>query len=143
MAVWKTTSPSPITSAPRAVPTNARPSSRTRAACRLVTGNYHRLVDPVLLGDENLDPLRVRRGHVLADVVRPDRQLTMAAVDKHRELDRPRPAEVHQRVHRGPRRPSVVDHVVDQHDDLAVDARHLAAGTAAVRRAQVKVVAVL
>src|SRR5713226_1529204 len=86
MAVLKTTSPSPRTSAPSAAPTKARPSSRTSAAWRFLDGNDHRLVDAILLGDEDLDALRVRRGHVLADVVGADRQLSVAAVDEHDHL---------------------------------------------------------
>src|SRR4029077_20559848 len=125
MAVLKTTSPSPTTSAPRATPTKARPSSSTSAAWRLSDGNYHRLVDAILLGHEHLDALRVRCGHVLADVIRTNRQLTVAAVDEHSQLDRPRAAEVHERVHGGARGAAVVDHVVHQHDHLAIDVRHI------------------
>src|SRR5229473_8501270 len=100
MAVLNTTSPSPTTSAPSAAPTKARPSSRTSAAWRLLDGNDHRLVDAVLLGDEDLDPLGVRRGYVLTDVVRTDGQLAMSSIDQHGQLDRPRPSEVHERIHR-------------------------------------------
>src|SRR4029077_1976725 len=124
MAVLKTTSPWPRTSAPSAMPTKARPSSSTSAAWRFSDGNYHRLVDAVLLGDEDLDALRVRGGDVLADVIGPDRQLAVSSVDEHGQLDRPRAPEVHQRIHRGPRRPPVVDDVVDEHDHLAVDVGH-------------------
>src|SRR5260370_19075857 len=121
MAVLKTTSPWPSASAPSARPTNDRPSSITRAAYLLLAGNDHRLVESVLLGHQHLDALRVGGGHVLADVVGPYRQLAMASVDQHRQLDRARPAEVEQRVHRRPRRAPAVDHVVDEHDHLAVD----------------------
>src|SRR5713101_1765308 len=86
MAVLKTTSPWPRTSAPSAAPTKARPSSSTSAAWRFLDGNYHRLVDAVLLGDEDLDALRVRGGHVLADVIGTDRQLAVAAVHEHDHL---------------------------------------------------------
>src|SRR6267143_5483171 len=103
MAVLNTTSPSPTTSAPRAAPTKARPSSRTSAAWRLSDGNYHRLVDSVLLGDEHLDALRVRGGHVFTDVIGTYRQLAVAAVDEHGQLDRPRAPEVHERIHGGAR----------------------------------------
>src|SRR5438309_3062719 len=125
MAVLKTTSPSPATSAPRAAPTNARPSSSTSAAWRLSDCNNHRLVDTVFLGDEHLDALRVGCGHVLADVIRTDRQLAVAAIDQHRQLDRPRPAEVHERVHRGAGSTAVVDDVVHQHDHLAIYVRYV------------------
>src|SRR5260370_38917152 len=124
MAVLKTTSPSPSTSAPSAAPTKARPSSSTRAAWRCLDGNYHRLVDAVLLDDEDLDALGVRRGDVLADVIGADRHLPVTAVDQYGQLDRPRAPEVHQRIHRGSRRASVVDDGVHHHDHLAVDLRH-------------------
>src|SRR5260370_6843109 len=102
MAVLKTTSPSPSRSAPSAAPTKARPSSSTRAAWRCLDGNYHRLVDAVLLEDEDLDALGVRRGDVLADVIGADRYLSVTPVDQHGQLDRPRATEVHQRIHPAP-----------------------------------------
>src|SRR6266852_128418 len=121
MAVLKTTSPSPRTSAPSAAPTKARPSSRISAAWRFLDGNDHRLVDAVLLGDEDLDAFRVRGRDVLADVVGPDRQLAVAAVDQHGQLYRARASEVHQRIHSGSRRAPVVDDIVDEDHNLAVD----------------------
>src|SRR5450759_2690578 len=142
MAVLKTTSPSPTTSAPNAVPTNERPSSSTNAAKTFLAGNDHRLIDTVVFGHQDLDPLRVRRRDVLPYVVRPDRQLAMSAVDEHRQLDGLRPSEVHQRIHRGSRGPAVMDHVVDEHDHLAPDVRHLR-GCAMGRLAQMAVVTVL
>jgi hypothetical protein len=115
MAVLKTTSPSPRTSA---------------------------VIVAVLLGDEDLDALGVRSGHVLADVIRSYRQLAMAAVDEHRQLDRPRAPEVHESVHGRARGAAVVDDVVHQHNHLAVDVGDIR--LPAVRRhAQVKVVSVL
>src|SRR6266851_2812794 len=116
MAVLKTTSPWPSTSAPSAAPTKARPSSSTSAAWRFLDGNYHRLVDAVFLGDEDLDALRVRGGDVLADVIRTDRQLAVAPVDEHGQLDGPRAPEIHERIHRGSRRPPMVDDVVHRDD---------------------------
>src|SRR5260370_7569076 len=124
MAVLKTTSPWPRTSAPSAAPTKARLSTSTSAAWRLLDGNYHRLVNAVLLGDEDLDALRVRGGDVLADVIRTDRQLAVAAVDEHGQLDGPRAPEIHERIHRGSCRPPMVDDVVHEDDHLAVDVRH-------------------
>src|SRR5579864_2751375 len=128
MAVLKTTSPSPTTSAPSAAPTKARPSSSTSAANFLSAGNDHRLVHAVLFLDEDLDALRVGGGHVLADVVGPDGQLPVSAIDQDRELDRAGAAEVHQRIHRRASSPAVVDDVVDQDDDPAVDRRHVRGG---------------
>src|ERR1700694_4180789 len=124
MAVLKTTSPCPSTSAPSAAPTKARPSSSTSAAWRSLDGNYHRLVDAVFLCNQYLDSLRVRCGDVLADVIGTDLQLAVAAVYEHGQLDRPRAPEVHERMHRGPRSPPVVDDVVHEHDHLAIDVRH-------------------
>src|SRR5580704_14463371 len=129
MAVLKTTSPSPTTSAPSASPTKALPSSSTRAATVFLAGNDHRLVDAVVFEHEDLDPLGVRGGDVLADIIRPDRQLAMSAVDEHRQLDGLRAPKVHQRVHRRARGPAVMDHVVDEDDDLAVDGWHLRGGS--------------
>src|SRR5581483_9145811 len=125
MAVLNTTSPSPTTSAPSDAPTNALPSSKTSAACGLLSGNDHRLVDALVFRDENLDPLRVGRRDVLTYVVGTDGQLAVAAIDQHRELDRSRAAEVHERVHRGASGAAAVDDVVDEHDDLAVDRGHV------------------
>src|SRR5947208_8984881 len=124
MAVLNTTSPWPSVSAPSASPTNDRPSSITSAAYFLA-GNDHRLVEAVLLGHQHLDALGVRGGHVLAHVVGADRQLAMAAVDEDRQLDRARSPEIEQRVHRRARGASAVDHVVYEHDHLAVDVGHV------------------
>src|SRR5579872_2795391 len=99
MAVLNTTSPSPVTLAPSARPTNARPSSSTSAAHRLAA-NYHHPVRAVLLGDADVDELGVGGRHVLADVVRSDRQLTVPSIDENRELDRARAAELDERLHR-------------------------------------------
>ena len=56
-------------------------------------------------------------------MVGPDRQLAVAAIDQDGEADRLRPAEVDQRVHRRPDRPARVQHVVDEDDRPAIDAR--------------------
>jgi hypothetical protein len=47
-------------------------------------------------------------------MVRPDRQLPVAAIDEDRESDRLRPPEVDESVHCGPDRASRVEDVVDQ-----------------------------
>ena len=65
------------------------------------------------------DELLARGRHVLADVVGPDRQLAMAAIDEDGEADRLRPAEVDEGVHRGPDRPAGVQDVVDEDDRRA------------------------
>ena len=68
----------------------------------------------------DLDDLLARRRDVLADVVGPDRQLAMAAIDEDREADRLRPPEVDEGVHRGPDRAAGVQDVVDEDDRRAV-----------------------
>ena len=55
-------------------------------------------------------------GQVLAHEVGPDRQLAVAAVDEHGELDRARPPELGERVERGPHRAAGEEDVVDEHD---------------------------
>ena len=62
-----------------------------------------------------------RVGQVLADVVGPDRQLAVAAVDHHGELHRPGPAVGVEGVEGGADRAAGEEHVVDQHHDGAVD----------------------
>ncbi len=88
-------------------------------------------VGGVELREPHLDRLDQRGREVLADEVRADRQLAVAAVDEHREPDRLRAAEVVHRVERGPDRAAGEQHVVDQDDDLAVDAARGDLGAAA------------
>ena len=89
------------------------------------------------------DHLALRGREVLADVVGPDRQLPVTAVDQDGQLHRPRPPQVAERVQRRAHRPARVQDVVDQDDDLAVDAgrRHVGV-TQRPRRAQPQVIAV-
>ena len=75
------------------------------------------------LGQQHVHHLALGRRQVLAHVVGPDRQLAVTAVDQHGELDRPRPAEVAERVQGRAHGPAGVEHVVDEDHDLAVDAR--------------------
>ena len=63
-----------------------------------------------------------RGGQVLADVVGADRQLAVAAVDEHRQLDGARAADVAQRVERGADRAAGEEHVVDEDHQRVVDA---------------------
>ena len=63
----------------------------------------------------HVDHLVPPGGEVLAHVVGPDRQLPVATVDHHRQLDDPGPPVVGQRVERGPHGPPGEEHVVDQH----------------------------
>src|SRR5438270_5934935 len=141
MAVLKTTSPWPSSSAPSAWPEKTRPSSRTSAANAFrALAKDHRLVNAFDLVQQHGDLLGFGGGRILAYVVRPDRELAVAPVDQHRELDRTRPSQLDERVQRGPRRPAMVDDVVNQHHRLAVDVRHVG-GPRLARSAQVQVVA--
>ena len=88
---------------------------------RSVGGADRDLVDAVDLLDAHVDALVLRGRQVLADVVGADRQLAVAAVDEHRELDAGRAAEVEERVDRRAHRAPGVEHVVDDHDRAAVD----------------------
>ena len=74
------------------------------------------------LGEGHPDALGERGGDVLADVVGADRQLPVTAVDQHRELHRAGPADVVERVQRGPHGAAGEEHVVDQDHPAAVDA---------------------
>src|SRR5262245_21201070 len=83
------------------------PSSPSRCRCvnvmpvpssSLAHDRDHDLVQAVRLGETDVDLLAPRRRQILPDVVRPDRQLAMPAVDEHRQLDRLRPAEVDEGV---------------------------------------------
>ncbi len=69
----------------------------------------------------DVDHLVAARRQVLPDVVRTDRQLAMAAIDHHGELDRARPAVVVQRVQRGTDRAAGEQDVVDEHDRRPVE----------------------
>src|SRR5881397_237926 len=78
------------------------------------------LVDLVHLDELHLDALVTGRRQVLADVVRADRQLAVAAVDENRKLDALGPAVVEERLDRRTDRASGVQHVVDEHDRLTL-----------------------
>ncbi len=78
-------------------------------------------VDLVHLDELHLDALVAGGGQVLADVVGADRQLAVAAVDEHGELDALGPAVVEERLDRGADRAAGVEDVVDEHDGPAVE----------------------
>jgi hypothetical protein len=75
-------------------------------------------VELVDLDELDLDALVAGGGEVLAEVVRADRELAVAAVGEHRQLDALGPAVVEKRVDRGADRTAGVEDVVDE------DARH-------------------
>ena len=86
------------------MPSRWRDCSITPPPARIVEQHFVLAVD---LLQPHLHALLQRRRQVLADVVGLDRQLAVAAVDEHDQLDRARPAEVDQRVERRADRPPV------------------------------------
>ena len=81
-------------------------------------GDRH-LVDPVDLLEADVDPLLAGGRQVLADVVGADRQLAVAAVAEHRELDPLRAAVVEEGVDRGAHGAAGEEDVVDEDDGAA------------------------
>ena len=78
-------------------------------------------VELVHLDELHLDPLAARGRQVLPDVVGADRQLAVAAVDEHGELDARGPAVVEERLDRSADRAAGVEDVVDEHDRPPVE----------------------
>ena len=101
-----------------------------------------RLIHAVHLAQPHPHIVATPRRQVLAHVIGPNRQLAMAPIDQHRQLDRRRPPVVDQRVQRRPNRASGEEHVVDQHDHRAVDIAGNAAGQNPRRAAPRQIVAV-
>ena len=110
----------------------------------LAPGDEQHAVDLVDLDQLDLDALAARRRQVLADVVGPDRQLAVAAVGEHGELDAVGPPVLEERVDRGADRAAGVEDVVDEDHgaalELEVEPRvaheRLRAGAAPCRRAR-------
>ena len=85
---------------------SSRPmSSRVR---KLLVSNDDHPVLPIGLLQVDKHSLAACGRHVLTDVVGPDRQLPVAAVDENRQPDSGGPTELEERVHRGARGPSRV-----------------------------------
>src|SRR4029077_3635015 len=78
-------------------------------------------VELVHLDELHLDPLSAGGGQVLADVVRPDRQLAVAPVDEHGELDARRSAVVEESLDGRADRAAGVEDVVDEDDRPSVE----------------------
>ena len=97
-------------------PSRCRSAAMITHGVRAVSGRRSRLEA------STCDALGQRGREVLADEVGADRQLAVPAVDEHGELDRPGPADVVERVERGPDGAAAEEHVVDEHDDGVVDA---------------------
>src|SRR5215472_5990924 len=79
------------------------------------------LVRAVGLLEEDLDDFAVGGRHALADVVRFDRKLAVAAVDEDGQADGPRTTEVDDAVEGGADRPSGVEDVVAEEDRASVE----------------------
>src|SRR5262245_66310476 len=75
-------------------------SFRVQAMLRLLGFFDDDAVLAIVLAQAHGHALAARGGQILADVVRADRQLAVAAIDEARQLDRGRPAEVDDRVER-------------------------------------------
>jgi len=96
-----------------------------------------------VLGEQHVDGFAQGRRDVLADVVRPDRQLAVAAVDQDGQLHGPGPAEVGEGVQGRPHRPPGEQDVVDEHDEPAIHPAGRQVGLLqSPRRLQPQVVAV-
>src|SRR5215217_3443630 len=105
---------------------SSRPtSSRVR---KLLVSNDDHPVLPIGLLQVDKHPFAARGRYVLPDVISPDRQLPVAAVDQDRQPNGGGPPEVEERVHRGARGPSGVENVVNEDDGRAGHVeRHAAA----------------
>src|SRR5919109_1271344 len=107
------TSPTIATCSPSSRPSSSRIVYRSSSACVgcwCLPSPAFTMCAPVARG-----------GQVLADVVGPDRELAVPAVDEHGELNSLRAAIVEQRLDRGADRATGVEHVVDQDDRLALE----------------------
>jgi hypothetical protein len=61
------------------------------------------------------------RRNVFANEVSLDRQFAMTTINQHRELDTARPAEIIQRIHRGPDSATAEENIINQHNRLTGD----------------------
>src|SRR5947209_7636339 len=109
-----------------AMPSRSLLVQRWESCDVMASGAGPALQDAHLLGavgglEGDLDDLVLRRRDLLAHEVRLDRQLAVAAVDEHGELDGLGAAEVDQLVERGAHRAAGVEHVVAKHDHAVVD----------------------
>ena len=99
-----------------------RSLERRLATVTLLLGPFEDpdLVRAVRLLEEHLDDFAVGGRHALADVVRLDRELAVAAVDEDREADGAGAPEVDDAVEGGADRPSRVEDVVAEENGAAV-----------------------
>src|SRR5207245_3460645 len=85
-----------------------QPRSGACSPAGLLTDLQGHAVLSIDLGQQDPDRLALGRGEILADVVGPDRQLTVAPVDQDRKLDGTRTADVAKRGEPSANRPARV-----------------------------------
>src|SRR5438093_8889275 len=75
---------------------------------------HHHFIRPTHFSEAHVDTFGVGGGDIFADEIGFDRQLAMAAVDEHCELNPLRAAKVIERVHRRANRAPAEEHIIDQ-----------------------------
>src|SRR5580704_14758348 len=78
-------------------------------------------VETIDLAEFYEHPLTLGRRDVLADEVRANRHLALAAIDQHRELNRFGAAQIGNCAERRAHRAAGVEHVIDKNDAFAVE----------------------
>ncbi len=96
----------------------------------------------VYLLEADRNTFRDRRRNVLPHEVRPDRQLSVTPIDHNGKLDGARSAEIRKRVECRPDRTSGEEHVVGDHDGLAVDVLRKICRADSCFRSRVEIVAI-
>src|SRR5579871_1974162 len=82
---------------------------------------YEDAVEAVHLAQLDVNPLTFRGRNILADVVRANRHLALAAIDQHRELNRFGAAQIGNRAKRRAHRAAGVEHIIDEDDAFAIE----------------------
>src|SRR6185503_15630868 len=82
----------------------------------VLLGHEQDSIDLVHLDELDLDALVAGGGQVLADVIRADGELAVAAVGEYGQLHALGPAVAEERVDGRADRAACVEHVVDEHD---------------------------
>src|SRR5262249_37890587 len=99
-------------------PTDLCRAAPSRAGPR---GRDDDFVFPVELGDEHIDAATTWHRHFLADDVGVNGQFAATAIDENGERNARGPAEVAELIERCADRSARVEHVVDDHDVLALE----------------------
>src|SRR5882672_10359423 len=80
----------------------AKRSFRVQPMSGLLRFFDHHSILAIVLAQPDRDALAVGRREVLADEIRPDRQLPVSPIDQDGQLNHPRPSQIDERVERGP-----------------------------------------